>query len=73
MITTTIALWAFQARPQSLVGALGHGLWAFVRSYVVKRGFLAGRLGFVLAVYIAEGTYYRYLKMAFTPSAAPGR
>ena len=22
-----------------------------------------GRLGFVLAVYVAEGTYYRYLKM----------
>ncbi len=60
-------------RRGSLAGALGHGLWAFVRSYVVKRGFLDGRLGFVLAVYIAEGTYYRYLKMAFTHSAAPGR
>lgn len=57
----------------SLAGALGHGLWAFLRSYLLKRGFLDGRLGFVLAVYIAEGTYYRYLKMAFTPSAAAGR
>ncbi len=28
------------------------------------RGFLDGRLGFVLAVYVAEGTYYRYLKMS---------
>lgn len=46
-----------------LATALGHGLWAFVRCYVVKRGFLDGRLGFVLAVYQAEGTYYRYLKM----------
>ena len=26
-------------------------------------GFLDGRLGFVLAIYQAEGTYYRYLKM----------
>lgn len=60
-------------RRGSLAGALGHGLWAFVRSYVVKRGFLDGRLGFVLAVYIAEGTYYRYLKMAFTPLPAAGR
>jgi glycosyltransferase involved in cell wall biosynthesis len=50
--------------------ALGHGAWAFLRSYVLKRGFLDGRLGFVLAVYIAEGTYYRYLKMAF-PGAGP--
>jgi glycosyltransferase involved in cell wall biosynthesis len=52
-----------------LGSALGHGLWAFVRSYVVKRGFLDGRLGFVLAVYIAEGTYYRYLKIALAAPA----
>lgn len=43
--------------------ALSHGLWAFLRSYLLRRGFLDGRLGFVLALYIAEGTYYRYLKM----------
>ena len=48
--------------------AFSHGVWAFVRSYVLKRGFLDGRLGFVLAVYIAEGTYYRYLKMGLTPA-----
>ncbi|MEY4564938.1 MAG: hypothetical protein RLZZ618_4215 [Pseudomonadota bacterium] len=46
-----------------LGAALGHGLWAFFRSYLLRRGFLDGRLGFVLAVYVAEGTYYRYLKM----------
>ena len=43
--------------------ALGHGLWAFLRTYLFKRGFLDGRLGFVLAVSNAEGTYYRYLKL----------
>lgn len=57
-------------RSGGLGAALGHALWAFLRSYVFKRGFLDGRLGFVLAVYIAEGTYYRYLKMAF-PAADP--
>lgn len=46
-----------------LASALGHGLWAFVRCYLLRRGFLDGRLGFVLAVYVAENTYYRYLKM----------
>ncbi|GAB4566216.1 MAG: glycosyltransferase family 2 protein [Rhizobacter sp.] len=46
-----------------LGAALGHGVWAFVRCYLLKRGFLDGRLGFVLAIYQAEGTYYRYLKM----------
>lgn len=59
-------------RRGSLGGALGHGLWAFLRSYVLKRGFLDGRLGFVLAVYIAEGTYYRYLKMAYPPKPVAG-
>jgi len=48
----------------SLSAALLHGVWAFVRSYFIRRGFLDGRLGLVLALYIAEGTYYRYLKMA---------
>ena len=46
-----------------LGAALSHGLWAFIRCYLLRRGFLDGRLGFVLAVYVAEGTYYRYLKM----------
>lgn len=43
--------------------AIGHGLWAFVRTYVLRRGFLDGRLGLALAVSNAEGTYYRYFKL----------
>jgi len=50
-------------RKGGLASALSHGLWAFVRCYMLRRGFLDGRLGFVLAVYVAENTYYRYLKM----------
>lgn len=50
-------------RSGGLGTALAHGVWAFLRSYVVRRGFLDGRMGFVVAVSIAEGTYYRYLKM----------
>ena len=46
-----------------LGSALSHSAWAFIRCYLLRRGFLDGRLGFVLAVYVAEGTYYRYLKM----------
>lgn len=50
-------------RRGSLGSAILHGLWAFLRTYVLQRGFLDGRLGFVLAVSVAEGTYYRYLKL----------
>jgi glycosyltransferase involved in cell wall biosynthesis len=50
-------------RGGSLASAIAHGLWAFVRTYVLRAGFLDGRLGFVLAFANAEGTYYRYLKL----------
>lgn len=43
--------------------AIGHGLWAFIRSYIIKRGLFDGRMGFIVAFSIAEGTYYRYLKL----------
>lgn len=43
--------------------AVGHGLWAFFRTYFLRLGFLDGRMGLVLALSNAEGTYYRYLKL----------
>lgn len=46
-----------------LAAALAHGLWAFLRCYILRRGLLDGRLGLVLALYVAHATYYRYLKM----------
>jgi len=42
--------------------ALIHGLWAFFRIYVIKKGFLDGWAGFVLALGNFEGTFYRYAK-----------
>ncbi|CAK0760736.1 Uncharacterized glycosyltransferase HI_0653 [Gammaproteobacteria bacterium] len=42
--------------------ALGHGLWAFLRSYILRLGFLDGKEGFYLAVSAAEVTFYRYAK-----------
>ena len=46
----------------SLTRAVFKGLWAFFRTYVLRRGFLDGREGFMLAVSTAEGTYYRHAK-----------
>ncbi len=54
----------------SFGSAVGHGVWAFLRTYVVKRGFLDGKYGFMLAVSNAEGTYYRYLKRMLAQDAA---
>src|SRR5215475_6611401 len=46
----------------SMWGALGHGLWAFLRLYVFKRGFVDGWAGFIIALSNFEGTFYRYAK-----------
>ena len=46
----------------SMGGALVHGIWAFVKHYVLKLGFLDGWAGFVIAVGNFEGTFYRYVK-----------
>lgn len=45
-----------------LATAVAHGLWSFMRTYIVKAGFLEGRRGFMLAVSNAEGAYYKYVK-----------
>ena len=49
-------------RAPGLASAVAHGIAAFVRTYFLKRGFLDGRRGFMLAVSNAEGSYYRYVK-----------
>ena len=46
----------------SMAGAIGHGLWAFLKHYIFKRGFIDGWAGFVIAFGNFEGTYYRYAK-----------
>ncbi|MHB1942794.1 MAG: glycosyltransferase family 2 protein [Acidiferrobacteraceae bacterium] len=53
-----------RGRRASLFSAIAHGLWAFIRTYIVQAGFLDGQAGFMLAVSNAEGTYYRYAKCA---------
>lgn len=47
----------------SLAQAVLHGLWAFIRTYFLRAGFLDGREGFMLAVMNAENSYYRYIKL----------
>lgn len=56
--------WA-QGKRGSLRRAILHGSWMFLRTYILRAGFLDGRQGFMLAVSNAEGTYYRYLKLLY--------
>lgn len=52
-----------QGKSATLANAASHALWAFIRTYILRRGFLDGRLGFVLATSVAQTTYYRYVKL----------
>lgn len=48
----------------SVSKAIYHGLWAFIKHYIFKLGFLDGGAGFVIAFGNFEGTFYRYLKLS---------
>ncbi len=48
----------------SLAHALVHSSLAFCKNYFFKRGIFGGREGFILSLYNAQTTYYKYLKLA---------
>jgi glycosyltransferase involved in cell wall biosynthesis len=60
-------------RRAAFMGAIGHGLWSFLRCYVLRAGFLDGAEGFLLAVTNAEGSYYRYMKAWLATRSLPAR
>ncbi len=47
----------------SVAGAMGHGAWAFFRTYVLRAGFLDGSHGLALSISNAQTSYYKYLKL----------
>jgi glycosyltransferase involved in cell wall biosynthesis len=47
----------------SVAEAVVRASWAFIRTYVLRRGFLDGQLGFVLATSVSQTTYHRYIKL----------
>ena len=55
----------------SMGKAIGHGAWAFVRTYVLRAGFLDGAHGLALAISNAETSYYKYVKLWAMAQPAP--
>jgi glycosyltransferase involved in cell wall biosynthesis len=49
-------------RQITMGSALTHGIWAFIKHYLFKRGYRDGWAGFVIALGNFEGTFYRYAK-----------
>lgn len=59
---STLGAQRIAERRLSMGIALSHGIWAFVKHYLFKLGFLDGWAGFVIAFQSFEGTFYRYVK-----------
>jgi glycosyltransferase involved in cell wall biosynthesis len=51
-------------KSSSLIKALFRSSFAFLKSYLLKRGFLAGREGFLISLYNGHTTFYKYMKLA---------
>lgn len=49
----------------SMWTAFGHASWAFIKLYILHRGFLDGWRGFIIAFYNFEYTFYRYAKFFY--------
>jgi glycosyltransferase involved in cell wall biosynthesis len=61
--------WAMQkyqaGHSTSITRALASSVVAFVRSYIIRLGFLDGALGFVVCQMQAQATFYKYFQLYF--------
>lgn len=63
---TYTTLFAEQNKNQkkgSLSRAIFHGWFAFFKSYILKRGFLGGKEGYIISAYNGHTAFYKYLKL----------
>lgn len=54
-----------KGRTTGIPGIVGHSVWTFIRIYVMRRGFMDGKEGFILAAVGAAGSFFRYSKLFF--------
>lgn len=52
-------------KKSSLLKAIVHAKFAFLKTYIFKRGFLDGAQGYIIAKYNADTAYYKYLKLHY--------
>jgi glycosyltransferase involved in cell wall biosynthesis len=60
------SLFAFQnknKKKSSLSKAIFHAFFTFFKCYLLKKGFLGGRIGFEISIYNANTAFYKYLKL----------
>ena len=62
-----------KGKKAGLVKIVAKTLFMFIRIYILKRGFLDGRAGLLVAFSSAEVTFYKYMKLAEMAVALPER
>ncbi len=62
--STLFALQNKGIKKSSLSKAIAHGLFSFFKSYILKKGFMGGQVGFEISFYNANTAFYKYLKLS---------
>jgi len=50
-------------KKSSPIKAFSHGIFAFFKSYFIKKGFLGGYEGFLISAYNGHTAFYKYIKL----------
>ncbi len=50
-------------KSSSMGKAIVHGSFAFLKSYLLKKGFMGGKEGFIISLYNGHTAFYKYLKL----------
>lgn len=61
---STLYVQNYPHKKSSFAKAVLMGLYTFFKSYLLKRGILDGKEGFIISLYNSQTTYYKYLKLA---------
>ena len=57
-----------KGRQATFIKACTHATWSFFRCYVMNRGFLDGKEGYLVALLTAQGSFYKYIKCLYLSS-----
>ncbi|CAM2769216.1 glycosyltransferase family 2 protein [Helicobacter burdigaliensis] len=50
-------------KQSSLKKALLHSLWCFFKNFFLQKGFMQGKIGFIISTYNAQTAFWKYLKL----------
>ncbi len=55
-----------KGKKSSFGKAIFHSMYAFIKSYILQRGFLDGKEGYLISLYNAQTCFYKYIKLCFS-------